>query len=488
MKVLLVNPSVGYYTRALFNPLGLLAIGSYLKSIGHEVRLLDRCVEKVKFNHVLDEYQPGLVGVSVMSSRGLKDAIRISKAAKERDLFVVWGGAMPSMQPEIILKEDYVDAVSIGEGEYTFRELIEVIEGKRPLSSVLGLAYKEKGKMKRTEDRPFIDLAELPMTDYSLINVEKYLQPYLGCKKLMYIYSSKGCPCRCSFCPNPCFHKSTYRKRPNEIVIKEIKYLIDNYGMDGVYFSDELWCASRKEMLDFCKRVKENDLHFRWSIQSRVGLFSKEDYEFMHSCGLCAVMFGVESGSRERLKEIHKAINYDRIIPFFEEIKGVGITTIASFIIGYPGETEEQLRDTVNLIQNMSASLTPVYHLTPLPGTEIFNQVVSEGKYKAPTTLKQLSKVIATEDVGQNLSTVPTKDLRVIRCRLHWQSFSRKDALREQKPFEFAKDTILSGLRAISQKGPLFFLFDGFKAFYEFSYVFWFAHFYPRTRKKYGLK
>lgn len=488
MRVLLINPSTGYYSRALFNPLGLLAIGSYLKSIGHEVRLLDRCVEKVNYEKFLDEYKPGLVGISAMSSRGLKDAIKVSKISKERGLFVVWGGAMPSMQSEIILKEDYVDAVSIGEGEYTFSELIEYIEGKRKLSSILGLAYKENGEYWRTADRPFINLADLPITDYSLIKVEKYLQKYFGFNKMMYIYSSKGCPCKCSFCPNPCFHKSTHRKRPNEIVIKEIKYLIDNYGMDGVYFSDELWCASRKEMLDFCRRVKENDLHFGWIIQTRVGLFSKEDFELMYDCGCRGALFGIETGSKDTMKKIHKAINYERIIPTFEEMKDIGITTVASFIIGYPGETVDQLRETVSLIQNLSANLTPVFHLTPLAGTEIYNDVVKAGLYKPPMTLKQMSKVVATEDVGQNLSAVPARDLRVIRSRLHWQSFSKKDAIENQKPFEFAKDTIISGLHAISQKGIVSFFIDGFKAAYEFSYLFWYSHFYPGIRKKYGLK
>lgn len=488
MRVLLINPSTGYYSRALFNPLGLLAIGSYLKSIGHEVRLLDRCVEKVNYEKVLDEYKPGLVGVSAMSSRGLKDAIKLSRISKKRGCFVVWGGAMPSMQSEIILKEDYVDAVSIGEGEYTFRELIEYLEGKREITSILGLAYNDNGEYRRNPDRPFIDLADLPMTDYSLISVEKYLQKYLGFNKMMYLYSSKGCPCRCSFCPNPCFHKSTHRKRPNEIVINEIKYLIDNYGLDGVYFSDELWCASRQEMLDFCRRVKENDLHFGWLIQTRIGLFTKEDFELMYNCGCRGAVVGIETGSRETMKKIHKAIDYDRIIPTIEDIRNAGITTITSFIIGYPGETEKQLRETVSLIQSIPANLTPVFHLTPLAGTEIFNEVVASGVYKAPSTLKEMSKVVATEDVGQNLSAVPTRDLRVIRSRLHWQSFSKKDSIENQKPFEFAKDTIISGLHAISQKGIIYFFIDGFRAVYEFMYLFWYSHFYPEIRKKYGLK
>ncbi|MBR2590330.1 MAG: B12-binding domain-containing radical SAM protein [Clostridia bacterium] len=489
MKVLLVNPNVGYFNSAVFNPLGLLAIGSYLKSIGHEVKLLDRCVETVNFKKYLASFRPEVVGFSIMSPRGIKDAVKLSKIAKQHGCYVTWGGAVPTIQPEMVLKETCIDSVIISEGEYTFRELLETLEsGSTQFENIKGLAYRESGVFRRNADRPFADLSQFPMTDYSLIHVEKYLIPYLGCERLMYMYSGKGCPCSCTFCTNTSFHKSCSRKRPNAYVIAEIKYLIENYGLDGVYFSDELWCADKKEMFDFCRRVKEENLKFSWFIMSRVDQFSKEEYELMFECGCRGVMFGIETGSREMMKKIHKNINYDRIIPSFAALKHIGITNIASFIIGYPDETVEQLKDTVNLIQHLDAHLTPVFHLTPLPGTAIYDEVVGQGKYKPITTLKECAKVIPTISVGKNLSAVPTLDLRVIRSRFVWNSFSNKNAIEKKKPFTFAKDTVLSGWRAITQKGIISFLVDGFSAFGNFCYIFWFAHMYPRVRKKYGLK
>lgn len=487
MNVLLINPSTGYYTRALSNPLGLLSIGSHLRRIGHTVKLFDRCVDQTKLNKVIDEFKPDMVGVSVMSSRGLKDAIKISKQLKSMGIFVAWGGQMPSMQPELALDNDFVDCVMIGEGEFTFEELIEAVEGKRTLDSVDGIAYMRNGKMVRTKWRDFADLRDMPITDWSLIDVEKYLQPYLGCEKMMYIYSSKGCPCRCSFCSNACFHKSTHRNRPNEYVIEEIKYLVDNFGMDGVYFSDELWCLKREDMVDFCQRVHDNNLDFHWGVQLRIGMFDRKDFELMYEAGCRWIFFGVESGSKEMLHKIHKNIDFDKILPTLNACKEIGITTVSSFIIGYPGETEEQLKDTVKLLNQLPANLTPVFHFTPLPGTELYDDVVASGQYKAASSLKELTKVIATESIGKNLSNVPTKDLRVIRSWYHWKSFTNKDAIESDKPFEFAIQTILSGLKSISQKGVLSFFHDGFKAFYEFMYVLWFSHAYPSIVKKYGL-
>ena len=488
MKLLLINPSVGYYTRALSNPLGLLSIATYVKNNGYEVRVEDRCIKKTNINKVLDEYKPDIIGVSLMSSRGIMDAAKVSKAAKSRGVTVVWGGQMPSMQIPEVLSNEFVDYVSYGEGELTWLEIMEALEKGYKFDDIKGLAYKKDGQIITTPCRAFIDLSTLPVADYTLIDTPKYMQTYLGCKKMMYVYSSKGCPCRCAFCSNQTFHKSTYRKRPNDIVLKEIKHLMDNYGLDGVYFSDELWCLKKSDLIDFCKKIDEMNLDFHWGIELRIGMFDEDDYRMLYEAGCRWIFFGIETGSPEMQKVINKNIDYAKIAPTFEVLNKIGITTIASFIIGFPNETVDQLRDTVKLLNTIKANLTPVFHFTPLPGTELYNQVVSDGSYKAPTKLKEMSKVVATEHIGQNLSAVPDVDLKVIRSWYHWKSFSNKSALQEHRAFEFAKETIVNGLHSISLKGPGSFFVNGFKALYEFLYILWYSHAYPGIIEKYNLK
>lgn len=487
MKVLFINPSVGYYTRALSNPLGLLSIATYVKANGHQVRLDDRCVNKMNINKLLDSFKPDIIGISLMSSRGLLDAAKVSKAAKARGIPVVWGGQMPSMQIEEVLANDFVDYVSYGEGEKTWLEMMNALEKNETFDNIQGLAFRRNGKTVITPCREFIDLQELPVTDYTLIDTPKYLQNYLGCKKMMYVYSSKGCPCRCAFCSNQTFHKSTHRKRPNDIVLNEVKYLIDNHGVDGIYFSDELWCMKKSDVTDFCQKVHDMKLDFHWGIEMRIGILDEAEFQMMYDAGCRWILFGIETGSKEMQEIVHKNIDYSKIAPTFEVLNRIGITTIASFIIGFPGETTKQLKDTVRLLNTVKANLTPVFHFTPLPGTELYNRVVADGTYKAPRKLKDMSKVVATESLGVNLSAVPSKDLRVIRSWYHWKSFSNKSALQEHGAFEFAKETILNGLHSISLKGPVSFLIDGFKALYEFLYIFWYSHAYPKIIRKYDL-
>lgn len=487
MRVLLINPSVGYYDRTMSTPLGLLSIGSYLKHFGHSVMIYDRCVDTARLKTVLEQFSPEIVGISVMSSRGLKDAIRISKELKNRGLPVVWGGQLPSLQPELVIRNNYVDIVSVGEGEETWLELADRISGNKSVDDVPGIIYEKDGKIICNPCRPFLDLAKLPAQDWSLIDVPKYMQTYLGCKKMMYLYSSKGCPGHCAFCPNVTYHKSTHRDRPNAQVVAEIKYLKEHYGLDGVYFSDEVWRLKRSEMQDFCRRIKEVEQPFQWGVDLRVGIFNEEDYRMMYDAGCRWIFFGIESGSRDMQRRIHKNINYDAIKPTISLLNEIGFTTMSSFIVGFPDETEEQLRETASMLNDLPIGLTPIFHFTPIPGTELYDRLVAEGRYPLPQKLEDLLRVIPTETLGTNYSNVPDVDLKVVRNWYHWKSFTRKDAIQEGKSFEFARQTIVSGLRTIAMKGPLSFLANGFLALNEFLYVFYYSHRFPKIREKYGL-
>nr|MCR5040471.1 B12-binding domain-containing radical SAM protein [Clostridia bacterium] len=415
MNILFFFPSTGYYNRAISNPLGLLAIGSYLKQHGHTVKIADRNIEKINLKKLFDSFCPDAVGLSIMSSRGLRDAVRISAFAKKYGCPVVWGGQMPSMQPELALSCSSVDFVSYGEGEITWLEIAEALEKGSPLEEIAGLFYLDAdGKRVFTGERPFEDLADIGVLDFSLVNIEKYTQRYLGCKKMVYLYSAKGCPGNCAFCANTRFHKSTLRKRPTEYVIREMKELSTKYGVDGVYFSDELFCLRRNEIYEFCEGLKRESIHIQWGVQLRIGILGEEELRLMYDSGCRWIMFGIETGNRDMQKRIHKHIDYGKVQETFEMTDRIGLTTVASVIIGYPGETVEQVRDTVALMTSVKAGLITVYHFTPMPGTELYDEVVSSGAYKPPASLRELSKVVATESLGQNLSKVPSRDLRVI--------------------------------------------------------------------------
>ena len=487
MRVLFFFPKTGYYNRALSNPLGLLSIASYLKGLGHEVRIIDRNVRRVDLKKELDAFAPDAVGISIMSARGIKDAVRISKAAEERGRLVIWGGQMPSLQPETALSCPHVDYVCVGEGEQVWKDILDALRAGKALREIPGIASRAPDGVRVTPCRSFADLKEFGMLDFSLLEMEKYTQNYLGCKKMVYLYSAKGCPGNCAFCCNTSFHKSTFRMRPAEFVIHEMKYLQEHYGVDGVYFSDELWCMRREQLQAFCSAIKENGVQMHFGVQMRVGMFTEEDYRLLYESGCRWVIFGIETGNPEMQKRIRKRLSTEKICETFEMTNRIGLTSIGSMIIGYPGETEEQLKDSVRLMNTAKATLWPVYHFTPLPGTELYNEVVEQGLYTPPKTLSEMSRMVETEKLGKNLSNIPDRDLKVVRCWYNWRALTEKSGLKTGKAYEFAADTIRSGLHAISMRGILSFILNGFAAFGEVIYTFWYSHAFPGIVKKYGL-
>ena len=487
MRILFVNPAVGYYTRAISNPLGLLALASYLKEHGHTVKVIDRCIKKVNLKKEIQTFSPHVIGISLMSGRGLKDAEKVAKLAKKLKLTVICGGYFPTMSPETVLQSGIADIVVLREGEITFAEILNAIQNKSNIDNISGIAYLKNGETVITSDRPFADLSTFPEIDWSLVDPKDYFQTFFNCTKMLYLYSSKGCPGRCTFCSNHFYNRSTFRKRPNETVVHEIKNLVENHGMNGVYFTGELWCAKKNDAYDFCERVKKENLNFTWGMLSKLGQYNYEDLSIMHDAGCRFICFGVESGSPEMQKKIKKNINLEKGKETFKNCKHLGITSVASFMIGLPDETEDQLKETLEYIKTIDASIILIYLFSPIENTEIYNDLISQKKI-APESISFHKKYITMENPGYNFSCIPDIDLKVIKAYFDWKSFAGKDTVNNSFSYAFAVQTILNGLKAISKNGVLSFLANGFKALKEFVSVFYYSHMFPKILKKYNLK
>ncbi len=487
MNILLVNPKTNGFTRSLTSPLGLLSIATVLKKNGHNVMIYDRTVSNVRADEVIRSFSPELIGVSLISMKSYRDAKLISEKMKKLNLPVVWGGPLASSVPELVFKTGCVDVLSIGEGEETWCEIAEHYEGKRELASVCGTAYEENGKLCFTPQREFVNLAELPPIDWSLIDVPKYFQHYYSCKKMLYLYSAKGCPGVCTFCFNSQFHRSCYRRRPVEHVIGEIEYLYDNFGLDGVYFADELWCRSREEMHEICSAMIASHAHIEWGCQTKIGLFNQDDFRYMYEAGCRWIFFGVESGSKEMLRKMQKGIAYDRIVSTFSDCAQVGIITIAAFIIGMPGETREQLRETAELAKRIEATQWSFNFYTPVPASQLYNELVSTEKIKPYESLAELARTKPTAEIVHGLCDIPERELKVIRAYFLWQSFTKKQLNSETESYAFTLKVIADAVKSLFGHGLIGFFVSALYASQEFLGVFVNYAFHPAIRRKYGL-
>jgi anaerobic magnesium-protoporphyrin IX monomethyl ester cyclase len=490
MKVLLFNPKVAQLSKRLKAPtlpLGLLAVASYIKTKGHQVKIVDLTVKSENLKKQIRDFNPDIVGVTVHSNLVVKSTLKVSKAAKKLNKPVVWGGFLPSVLTELCFQEGCVDFVVISEGEVTFSELLDAMENGKPHDNIDGLAFVDKNGVHINKERTFSDLAEFPSTDWTLIEPKKYVQRFFYCKRMLYLYFSKGCPARCTFCYNSGYHRSSFRKRPPEQVIEEIEYLVKNCGIDGIYFADEYLCPGKEDMDKFISLLKEKNLNITWGGQTRLGVYSKEELQRMYNAGCRSLLIGVESGSDERIKKIKKNINLKQARETFANCKEIGITTQSSFIIGYPDETEEELKQTVRFALSLDTQLSPFNVYFMQPGSEEFDSAVRNGRYKPPKNLKEWSKLQADEYDGETLSKIPRKELLVIHFYAQWRGFSKKESVNSDS-YGIIKQQAIQAIKNILQLSFYNIIIGSFASAKQFFTVLWYAKAYPKILKKYGLQ
>jgi anaerobic magnesium-protoporphyrin IX monomethyl ester cyclase len=487
LKILLINPKISFdLARTPTCPLGLLSIASYLINKGHSVKIFDNMVESANIKKFIKTYNPDVVGFSVISPMASADAVRISRFVKTLEKPVVWGGHITSALPELVFKEGCVDFIVIGEGEITFSELLDTMENGGAYSDIDGLAFLDKDGVHINKYREFADLSTFPVIDWSLVQPQKYLQYFFGCKRMIYVYFSKGCPGKCTFCNNPTFHRSTHRTRPPEHLIDEIEYLIKNCGIDSVNFADEYWHPVKEDRQRFYDLIKERKLNFVWGIQTRLGSLNREDLQKMYDAGCRWVLFGIESGCGERVVKIKKGTDLSKAKEAFQICREIGITTQSSFIIGFPDETEEELKESVRFGLDLKANLCPFSMLFLYPGSEMYDYAVNNGLYVPPKSLKEWRKVVWLEDLNINLSKVPLIELKVIHYYTQWSAFTDKGSINSDS-YGIAKKMITDAFIKIFRNGFISFFAGSYASAKWFLTVFWYAKAYPGILKKYGL-
>lgn len=488
MRVLFINPAMEKYTRQVSFPLGLMSIASYLKVNGHTVKIIDRTIKTTNIKKEIAAYRPDVVGVAVYSLKSFADAEKVTLEAKKQGALTVWGGIFASLDTEFVFNNIDVDFVSVGEGEQTWLELVNALEKGEDPKRVAGLAFKENGRVCFSQQREFIDLAILPPVDFTLVDVDKYLGPMYGCKKTALLYVSKGCYGQCTFCFNSQFHRRCHRMKPLETFFAEVKYLMENHGVDCIYLADELFGKTKEELHYICNAFIESGLGFKWVAQTRAGYFTLEEFRLMKKAGCVAVDFGIESGSPSMLKTIKKNIPYEKIKETFEFCKEVDIVSLANFIIGFPDETEEQFRETINMAMDIPSTQRTFFFFMPGPGSELYNSLVESGRYSPPKTFKEYTNVKFFYSPKPNFSKIPSKDLKAVRAYFLWKGFSRKYFSETSRTYDIAKKDIEDVLKQFKGHDLKFAIQLILISAYEFTDIFCWAHFFPSVYKKYNLK
>ncbi len=488
MKIMLVNPAPEHYTRARCAPLGVISIGSYLKSKGHSVKVLNRAISATDIDTELDEFKPDFVGCSLLAVMAVKDCIEVSKKAKKRGIVTVWGGPFVTASPEIALQLDCVDIISLGEGEGTWLDLANTAEKGEDIYSVKGIAYKKDGTVVKTEAREFLDLSVLAPMDYSLIDARKTLYKNYDYDGIMGMYISKGCTGHCTFCYNHDFYNSCRRSRPIECFIQEAKEVKEKFGAKALAFADEFFGCNKETLHEICHAIIDAKLNLPWGAMTKIGVFDEEDFQLMYDAGCRWLEFGIESGAKTTLARMKKGMKLSDVEKDLQVCKKIGIITLCYLIVGFPDETEEELKATCELVNKISYAKFVCSYFSPLPGSEIFDKLVSQGRHTPAKTMKECLKTKIFYSPKPNLSNVKTLDLKVVRSYILWSSFTKKSFVEDGKiNYSVAKKDILDVLKSLKGHGFIAGVEQLFASGYEFLDIFFYANFFPHIIKKYGL-
>ncbi len=389
MRIALVQPNTSTLRGTLCPPIGIMYVGAVARDAGHEVRIFDRNIEYFSLNKI-KKFKPDIVGVTAMTGSMLLDAIQVSRKIKEifgKEFPVVWGGKHATILPVETLDNDSIDYVVIGEGEHTFLEVIEALEGKRDLSRVNGLAYKSNGRIRRNPPRDGLKkLDGLPFLPWDMVQAEKYFDIEIV------LVSSRGCPYQCTFCLSGKSDKgSQYRSFSPERVIEEIRHIEGLTNNKHLKFHDDFFTANMK----YCRKIFDSlSEDYSLLLYTRANAITPEFLDMLAKFKSVWLSFGVESGSERMLEKYNKRLTIEDYRKAFALCKGrKNIRTKASVILGAPTETREEIDATLEFMKELNPTRHTFCVFAPYPGSALYDESVKMGLFVPPENIEGWAEV-----------------------------------------------------------------------------------------------
>jgi anaerobic magnesium-protoporphyrin IX monomethyl ester cyclase len=424
MKVLLVNPPFQRLKGVSFNffslGLGYVAAGA---ADAHHVRIYDGELpaqgESMKALHnvawlqahqnllhaletpshpvwrqvaeIVADFRPEVVGLSV-STPAYRSARNVSRIVKEWNnrCIVVWGGAHPTLAGRDVLeREQDVDFVVRGEGEITFKELLDQLErgGGADLGGVEGLSFRRGGGVVDNPSRDFIadlDSIAFPRRDL-LLNA---IDPPRAFRNLM---GSRGCPYGCAYCASKELWKRQVRFRSAESIVQEIRLLKSTYGVEEFEFWDDSFTLRRSWVAELCQRMIADKMGLFWWCNTRADLLDEDMLRLMKHAGCSAIHIGVETGSERTLASLDRKVTPEVVLKASALLDKVGMSWYAYFMYGFPQETLEDIELTRALMRKLSAAYVTYSIFNPYPGTQLFEECKKLGLVDADTDWSRFS-------------------------------------------------------------------------------------------------
>ncbi len=359
-----------------FPPLGLGYIAAYLEKHGISVEIVDctfltqsAAVEKIRRSN------PKIIGIQSMFSMKNK-SLELAKQLRNDCELLVAGGPLATSNPELFLQD--FDVVVIGEGEQTMLEIVLEAFEQGDFSGINGIVYKEKetNQIKHTPERHLIeDLDSIPFPSRELFDNQAYKKFYS--EKFGYattaVMTSRGCPFSCDFCSKPIFGDQ-FKWRTAVNVVDEIEEVLA-LGYNRIWFADDCFTLNPKRLMGICDEIVKRGLKIDWECLSRVDTLDSEVVKKMKQAGCVRMFFGIESGNDSILALMKKQITISQAREAVSLCEVNNVRAGAFFIIGYPGEDENTVLNTIEFASSLPLDYLSFTMPYPIPGTRLYERL-----------------------------------------------------------------------------------------------------------------
>ncbi|OGH72399.1 MAG: hypothetical protein A3C74_02820 [Candidatus Magasanikbacteria bacterium RIFCSPHIGHO2_02_FULL_44_13] len=400
MKILVINVCLRPYKPQIMFPLGLSYVVGAIQRAGYDFEMLDldrdrKSEEEIKSFLTSATFDVVALGCIATGYKTVKNLTRIIREVKKGAVIIV-GNSVADSIPKLLLEKTEADVAVIGEGEITIVEVLDKIKNAESLAGVKGIWYKEKNEIFSNPPREVIkDINSISFPGWDSFDMEAYIVaarelindpppiPKDGIRAFM-VNFARGCPFKCSFCYQV-FQRNGYRFRSTDSVLEEIKELQNRYKINYIMFNDDLSFLTKKQVEDFVDRVLVEKLKFFWTAICRSNLFNSEnDVELLKkikSAGCIGFGYSLESANEEIRRSMNKMLDLKSFAMQKRLLDKADLSSWTSLVFGYPQETKETIKETMDLCYDLGIYPSSGY-LLPMPMTPMYDYIFKNGMVK----------------------------------------------------------------------------------------------------------
>ncbi len=435
MRLVFVRP-MARLNRYIQNvPLNYIHLAAYLRERGHQPHIFDQVIDGVTpavVDAFIRDNSVRVAGIGCMTCE-LPDAVDEARRLKQAHpgITIVFGGAHPSGDPEECLRTGVVDYVIVGEGEIALDELLQALEQGREPDGIPGVWMKRDGRVVPNTPAAVPDINSLPRPAYDLLDLEKYFlldSPWHFPKssRVVQFLTSRGCPYQCSYCHT--IHGKRFRGTPPAMVLDQMEWLVREYGVEEFMIVDDIFNFDLDRAKQICRGIIDRRLnvHLQFPNGVRGDRFDEELVRLMKQAGGHFMAIAIETVSEKYQKLMRKNLKADKAIEAIRWGKKHGIEVSGFFMIGFPNETLEEIRETIDFALSAPFDSIFISIVTPFKGTTLRNDI-QNGRWgeldgESLAGLDNLFPVVYSK-------TLTPETLRPIQRDAYWRFYTKPRSL-----------------------------------------------------------